>query len=321
MLILPRNQVDQKRDPQLTLDLLSRILKENPEYATRWNDRRRVIDDLLSTKGPNSDDAHERIRGELAFLVPLLMQFPKCYSIWEYRIWILHVANRRLTSVQAHQLWQEELALDSKMLGRDPRNFHGWDYRRLVVAQLEHFAARETQTEALCESEFAYTMALIRKNFSNFSAWHNRSRLIPAVLDYRDADHSTRRKMFDEELAFVKDAVMLDPYDQSLWYYHEYLMSVLLSPPKTWVNFSNADRETVLRGEISVIRELLDDDSCTDCKWIYQRLLSLSSSYLQLDGGTKLVTTQDLRSWLDTLQKLDPMRSGRWKDLRTQLNV
>ncbi len=53
----------------------------------------------------------------------------------------------------------------------DARNFHGWAYRRFVA-------------DRACvppEEEEAYSMECINANFSNFSAWHARTVLLPHI--------------------------------------------------------------------------------------------------------------------------------------------
>lgn len=50
----------------------------------------------------------------------------------------------------------------------------------------------------MVEPEFEYTTTMIHMDLSNFSAWHNRSKLIPRLLEERGADDVARRKFFDE---------------------------------------------------------------------------------------------------------------------------
>ena len=91
--------------------------------------------------------------------------------------------------------------LVGKMLTLDSRNFHGWGYRRTVIAALESSkpeSSNDGDGESLTEREFEYTTRMIRSNLSNFSAWHNRSKLIPRLLSERKADGGARKRFLDE---------------------------------------------------------------------------------------------------------------------------
>jgi geranylgeranyl transferase type-2 subunit alpha len=135
------------------------------------------------------------LRSELSFTIPLLLESPKCYWIWNYRLWTLQQAIERLPVPIARKVWEEELGLASKMLTKDRRNFHAWGYRRKLVAQLE---SPELEGKSMVESEFEYTTKMIHVDLSNFSAWHNRSRLIPRLLEERGAGDETRKKFLDD---------------------------------------------------------------------------------------------------------------------------
>jgi geranylgeranyl transferase type-2 subunit alpha len=126
-----------------------------------------------------------------------MIKYPKCYWIWNYRLWLLQQANERLEPDVARELWNRELVLVGKMLVRDSRNFHGWGYRRIVVSELE---SAKLKGKSMVESEFEYTTKVIHgdKGLSNFSAWHRRSKLIPRLLDERNADDATRRRFLDD---------------------------------------------------------------------------------------------------------------------------
>jgi geranylgeranyl transferase type-2 subunit alpha len=137
------------------------------------------------------------IKADLDWLFPIMIKYPKCYWIWNYRLWLLQQANERLDPDVARELWNRELVLVGKMLVRDSRNFHGWGYRRIVVSELE---SAKLNGKSMVESEFEYTTKVIHgdKGLSNFSAWHRRSKLIPRLLDERNADDATRRQFLDD---------------------------------------------------------------------------------------------------------------------------
>ena len=161
---------------------------------------------LSNQKGSDNGTRNERnpiVKGlltdDLAFLLPLLRKFPKCYWIWKYRLWLLEESARLLQPKDSHDLWQQELMLVGKLLNLDSRNFHGWGYRRTVVAALESSqSSLDGSSSSLVEQEFKYTTKMINTNLSNFSAWHNRSKLMPRLLDERGADGGARRKFLDE---------------------------------------------------------------------------------------------------------------------------
>ena len=196
-----------------TLALTSRLLTWNPEYYSIWNVRRRIVCHLLkgvttSTQGEldsggRSDESTEAlfdlISNDLTFQLPLLRKFPKCYWIWNYRLWLLEEPSGSLPKSIQQRLWEQELSLASKMLSLDSRNFNGWGYRRKVIASLERLSDQSGGHEqSFTESEFEYTTKMINSNLSNFSAWHNRSVLIPGLLNERQADKQARKKMLDE---------------------------------------------------------------------------------------------------------------------------
>lgn len=49
----------------------------------------------------------------------------------------------------------------------------------------------------MVEAEFEYTERMFRTDLSNFSALHNRSQLIPRLLDERGATAAQRKAFFD----------------------------------------------------------------------------------------------------------------------------
>jgi len=233
----------------------------------------------------------------------------------------------------ATALWTAEMGLVAKMLSYDSRNFHAWHYRREVVKALEELKRQELGGEkghasaaveaSMAEQEFEYTTKMIRTNLSNFSAWHNRTQLIPRLLDERQADDTARRKMLDDEIDLITQALYTDPYDQSLWFYHQYLMTTLSPkvPERALVvrTLTRHERMEYLDAQLDLLKDMLDGTD--DCKWIYQALLTTSQQYLDLDAGNERISTIEMRSWLQQLRQLDPLRKGRWDDWSQTLNL
>lgn len=261
------------------------------------------------------------IQSELQFTIPLLLEFPKCYWLWNHRAYMLSLAISRLPAPAARQIWTAELGLVSKMLTKDRRNFHAWGYRRQVVARLE---APELEGTSMVEPEFEYTTKKIRDDLSNFSAWHGRSQLVLRLLDERGADDAARRRLLEEELDLVREGLNVGPEDQSLWYYHQFLMSHLLDSdrPSMAPNLTPEERAGYVEKEIEEIKDLLEDYE--DVKWIYEALLEYTTGLARLRRRSGIPPEDaeagtEVRSWLASLEKLDPMRKGRWADLEKTL--
>ncbi len=202
-----------------------------------------------------------------------------------------------------------------KMLALDSRNFHGWGYRRTVVEAIERLG-----DISMAEKEFEYTTKMIKTNLSNFSAWHYRSQLIPRLLNERNARREARAKFLDGEFELITSALYTDPYDQSLWFYHQFLMATLdTTNPQAGIILSpctNSDRKMYLEQEVTSVREMLD--GAEDCKYIYQALLEYARRWRDLGGE---VEKTDMKEWLGELRKLDPLREGRWRDLEKVLGL
>lgn len=282
---------------------------------------------LVGAKTPGQSP-QELLQDDLQLTFTLLRKFPKCYWIWNHRNWLLRQGETLMGAEAAHKLWSGELQLINKMLHADSRNFHAWSYRRIVVSEIERLTAvsnisTENTQKSLAESEFEYTTKMIKTNLSNFSAWHNRSQIIPKILLQRNADSKARRAFLNSELSLICEAINTDPFDQSIWFYHQYLLSILSPscPPNRLVvqDLTNGERQKYYENEMEYIREILEDE--TDCKWIYEALLGLAEAYLEVDSGTGSFTTKDMKSWLGELKRLDPLRRGRWDDLERRLNL
>ncbi|SPO05616.1 related to geranylgeranyl transferase alpha chain [Cephalotrichum gorgonifer] len=254
------------------------------------------------------------IAAELSFTIPLLMEAPKCYWIWNHRTWALQQATERLPQAAARATWERELGLAGKMLSKDRRNFHAWGYRRWVVSRLEGPALGGG---SMAEAEFAYTTGMIHGDLSNFSAWHTRSQLIPRLLAERGASDAARKKFLEDELALLSNAVNVGPEDQSLWYYHQFLLLNLVSrdEKESMVpRLETAERTAYIQAEIEGIKDLLEDYQ--DIKWIYEALMECALSLAKVeDREVNDEEKGEMREWLGKLRELDPMREGRWVDV------
>lgn len=173
------------------LRLTDDLLTQNTEFYTIWNYRREIL-----------KDNPVEIEKDLVFTIKLLKKSPKSYWIFNHRKWIV-----------SHLDSKNEVGLVNMMLDLDARNFHGWDYRRtLGLDRLE---------------EFHYTTLKLNQSFSNWSAWHYRSKLIHQLkakgIFYLTTGHDID-KLLLKDLEMVRHAVYTDPNDQCAWLYQRWLL-------------------------------------------------------------------------------------------------
>lgn len=113
---------------------------------------------------------------------------------------------------------------------------------------------------------------------------------------------------------------LFDPYDQSLWFYHQNLMSAC-DPSKSHrsiaPDLSDQERLEYIETEQDFITELLED--AEDSKWVYQALLECALLKAKLTGSLPVEMKTNMKEWLDKLKELDPLRNGRWEDTERAL--
>ncbi|XP_014672036.1 PREDICTED: geranylgeranyl transferase type-2 subunit alpha-like isoform X2 [Priapulus caudatus] len=202
------HRVFQKRDAgeldAEALQITAQLLAGNPDVSTLWNYRRAVLQHYIDTK--SEDEVQAACVEELDFLESCLRVNPKSYGVWHHRAWTLSGAPR--------PDWTRELQLCDKFLEYDERNFHCWDHRRFVVKC----------SGVSAEAELEFTDTKISTNFSNYSSWYYRSKLLPIVHPATDGSGRVAEAELLKEFQLVQNAFFTDPNDQSAWFYHRWLL-------------------------------------------------------------------------------------------------
>jgi geranylgeranyl transferase type-2 subunit alpha len=186
------------------LALTEKMAIANPDFYSVWGYRREIMrkafTDIGCGKAPAGLSRESLLQSELVLTEKALSaRNPKCYYVWQHRKWLL--------SIGAIEDYEKELGLTETFLKHDERNFHCWNYRRCVMSV--------GRPDLKLEREF--TDKLIARNFSNYSAWHERSKIWEGDLE-----------MVLHELNFVDEAIFTEPDDQSAWIYHRWLVETAM---------------------------------------------------------------------------------------------
>jgi geranylgeranyl transferase type-2 subunit alpha len=273
-----------------SLDLLSNLLLVNPDPIYLWNRRRSMLDESIE------------LQQELTLTQKCLERNPKAYGAWFHRKWCILRAGLDDATLK------KELALCSQFLSLDERNFHCWSYRRFIVGCLCGSAVGKVMLEddkvlfgcqvgtdsaiegildvskvqEVLESELNFTAEKIQQNFSNGSAFHYRTKLLP---------HIGGKISLANELELVHSAIFTEPDDQTAWWYLEFLL----------------ENYTVdLEAEKMLLEELLEAEG-GESKWA---LLGMYQVLSRMDGQN-----DRKEQVLHSLISLDPDRKARYQDM------
>ena len=316
--------------PGGSLEAGAQLLALNPEVYSLWNHRKEAVGPVLAAGG---SAAAEAAGAELALVQAALMRNPKSYCTWQHRKWVVGHPNCGVDLAR-------ELGLCVQLLAVDDRNFHCWSYRRFVAA----LAARTA------DQELDFTTEKINENFSNYSAWHYRSALLPRAyppaVSFRelagreeggsepggagggarggappppgpDRASGVPGWVLDEEYELVKQAFYTEPADQSAWMYHRWLLGCTLSQHRLGVGEDAAGGASrVLAREAETCRELLEIEP--DSKWALLTLARLTQALAQLDpeaggGGGGGGAVEEAAEMYRRLEAVDPDRRGYYR--------
>ncbi|KAJ3114005.1 hypothetical protein HDU96_002649 [Phlyctochytrium bullatum] len=244
-----------------SLEIVTRLLMLNPEHYTAWNYRRELI-----------QEAWKKM----------------CVCLPPTRHWSVKLSSyvRSEEEVQANAV--SELKFVEKRIREHPKSYwlevtkpvHGWDYRRCVNSMLGWKDV---------PGEIEYTKKKIFQNFSNFSAWHYRSKLLKKL----GSDETKKAK--DSDLEMVRNAIFTEPADQSAWLYQRWLLD----------DDDQVQNDEVWNTEAEYIEELLTEEP--DSKWA---LLTLVYIYTHLGKNEEKAL-----EILEKLKSLDKLRTGYYEDL------
>lgn len=318
------------------LELIANMLQVNPDPLYLWQKRRAA---LSSSREISSFNLSEELtltrkcleRNPKAYGA----WFHRKWCLLQQRTLHLHPDNQDDETM----VLQQEMHLTERFLNLDERNFHCWNYRRFLVGCLCGSTSGEivfentvvfgsqvgntnqqqqsfdgeggtlcpipvmdtNKIQELLDSEFDFTTEKIQQNFSNGSAFHYRSKLLPFL--------TASKFSLADELDLIHNAIFTEPDDQTAWWYYDYLLT----------HYSgNSDEESEpfdaidLESEKELLEELIDAESGRT-KWgllALFRVLSLMENDEGLDERKKEILT--------TLIDLDPDRCARYQDMWKQ---
>ncbi|KAK9853619.1 hypothetical protein WJX84_003448 [Apatococcus fuscideae] len=269
-----------------TLDLAARLLEQNPEVYTVWNHRKRA---LLATLSKGGDTAAEAVKAELALTQRALEKHPKSYATWHHRRWLVA---QHVTSLQ------QEVDLVNRLLEADERNFHGWGYRQFLMELMQ----------AAPEDEEAYAAAKIDHNFSNYSAWHLKTRLLKKV-------HHQSPTVTLDDLISAKSSAAAAAEERLVPFW-------ALRQELELTGKNKEEIVSLLQQEVAVCKDILeledtaapDGKAASSIKWPSLTLAQLHELLCSVAPSSFDNEQTDVRLLYRQLQDIDQLRAGFYTD-------
>ncbi|KAG5495062.1 hypothetical protein JKF63_02115 [Porcisia hertigi] len=249
-------------------------------------------------------------------------------------------------------LLRKERAQCEQLLQLDERNFHAWNYRRWVLAQ-EHRATQiavahrltpspsasaEEETQSIASAapppvvfspeetaELAYTVDKIKNNFSNYSAWHQRSLAIQSAVSrwqlyqeqnglvgatgaaqqHKQAWRAALLAQLREDIDFLKQAVYCDPNDQSAWFYAPFVFQLLRRQysAEDGAEDAAALEDSFMYSVIELVAELDRVGAYHECYLPYYFLLDQLVVLQAASGSTDTRSSRSLERHIATLSE------------------
>ncbi|GAB1222625.1 hypothetical protein ENUP19_0119G0016 [Entamoeba nuttalli] len=270
------------------LKLNSELLTISSQDYQYWNERKEMIEELLK-KEENEND--KILSSELELTMNLLPKNSKSYVIWYHRKWSI--------SKMEHPKFEIERELCAKMIGKDSRNFHCWGYYLWILEQ-----GKISQ-----EEDLKFITDSINNNFSNYSAWHHRS------VIFSSYNNLQLEKVIESEFTLLLNAFYIEPNDQSAWIYYRWLLGTgmkcynELNKKEEWMN--------ILKEQFNKIKELNEIEP--NSKWVLFTMVELYQITKKIDSTIELLSNEEVKDFIKTLQRVDSMRSGYYKELEKDL--
>ena len=219
--IREKNKYDQK-----TMEFLLKSSILMPDYPTIWAVRKILMEQYLPTL--TDDEAMDYLLKEIKAILPVMMKNPKTYLLWHHRVWCLvkciEIEIKKGIELEKSVLIGE-IGLCNKFFLKDDRNFHCWNYRVKILSLISIYFQKNFQK--FIEDELKFTIEKVTMNFSNFSAWLYRSKLIPIYFVQHNIKWNTKEALdfFKNDLELIKKAIYTDPKDQSPWNYLSWIIT------------------------------------------------------------------------------------------------
>ena len=340
--------------------LTAKCLERNPKaygswFHRKWSIRFFLLNDIITSENNNNNTStvekwKSLLDAELNLCADFLKLDERNFHCWNYRRFVVsslatvilltqktnndHGNNNQIDNQMNQQIMIHGITGSWKHWISNHDNTSSFNLMGPQITEdtvsdtnkheiLQHFKESTSQSlDTLLQTEWDFTREKIEENFSNCSAFHYRSKLLPLILKQKEIEHNVdniQMELVREELDLVQNAIFTEPDDQTAWWYHRFI--IYWAYPKNNNDTELSDYEQLLEEESETLRELSETEN-GQCKWALIGLhLILDTHYkilehYKVDNEEKRQTLRtEVNECLRLLIDLDPDREGRYESL------
>ena len=334
--------LDWETESQLTAN----ALRNNPKAYGAWFHRKWCLVHLVvapertatttaaTQDSPSVEGPSVVLAQELALTVHFLERDERNFHCWNYRRFVVSMLLALQQSSSVTSISVEEPGA-WRVLLEDGGDSDVGKPILLMGAQIASSASNLKSTSDMehrddgpttnwIKHEWDFTQKKIEQNFSNFSAFHYRSKLFKILRQSKVQEGETRTDMLKKELELIENAIFTEPDDQTAWWYQSFLLRQ--EEEEYGVNLSNDNsdepNEELWQTHVVNLRELAEEMPSSkwvalglfNCKVMLWKRLRKNDSSTSEDSNVQL-KKEELLQDCNKLIEMDPDRKGRYNSL------
>jgi Protein prenyltransferase alpha subunit repeat len=282
-------------------------LTANPKAYAAWHHRKCCLQHYIvtierSSRLDRDTTIPDTLAFELSLTASLFLRDERNFHCWSYRRFVVSCLLWHASSSSSPQGTAEHDATTTsrpngewKLHSPSLDTWTVWMGAQLanvplVESLLPTGSATSVATDAalvfnakmrqVLQDEWDFCSLKIRDNFSNCSAFHYRSKLLPLIVESYSADMAlpeatpndqsatTVESLVASELELVSNAIFTEPDDQTAWWYQHFLLDYIVKSLSldTKANLGNV-YSSMLQPHIEQLRELRQETQ-SQSKWV-----------------------------------------------------
>lgn len=279
-----------------SLSLTAAALKNNPKSYGAWFHRKWVLCQAarMAETDATTQILKDLFREELRLTEVFLQRDERNFHCWNYRRFVVSLQMRPSADGTWCLLSQQKQGKDVQLLQKVMGAQIVLPQKKLNCDETRRSAEGGTAAAHLLQAEWEFTRAKIAQNFSNFSAFHYRSKLLLILWPRVD---------LNEELQLVEDAIYTEPDDQTAWWYQAFLLDTIAQHSDAASYYGR------LKQHLEALNELAEE--VAECKWVWLGQIAC----LKLLPDTK----GKRRALWEALVDMDPDRKARYQHMLAKL--